>query len=100
MTLTILRNLWHILRIWDWRNNTLGSWSTSLNSDFSELQNQGKGGIDMYKNILVPVTPDHERSVADAIDISRRLRADGGKITLLSVIEQMPAYVVQYLPEG
>lgn len=54
----------------------------------------------MYKNVLVPVAPDHGGHTDLAIAIAKTLREGGGKITLLTVSEQIPAYVSQYLPEG
>lgn len=54
----------------------------------------------MYKNILVPVALDHEHDTAEAMKIAQQLRAEGGKITLLSVVEAVPGYVASYLPEG
>lgn len=54
----------------------------------------------MYTNILVPVAPDHQHKSSDAMKIAQRLRAEGGKITLLSVVEAIPGYVAGYLPEG
>ena len=53
----------------------------------------------MYKSILVPVAPDHERNIMAAIDLAEMLRDEGGKITLLSVIDMIPAYVMQQLPD-
>jgi universal stress protein F len=53
----------------------------------------------MYKSILVPVAPDHERDIKAAIELAEILRDEGGKITLLSVIDMIPAYVMQQLPE-
>jgi len=53
----------------------------------------------MYKSILVPVAPDHERNIKAAIDLAEMLRDEGGKITLLSVIDMIPAYVMQQLPD-
>ena len=54
----------------------------------------------MYKSILVPVAPDHERNIMAAIDLAEMLRDEGGKITLLSVIDMIPPYVLQQLPDG
>jgi nucleotide-binding universal stress UspA family protein len=51
----------------------------------------------MYKNILIPVALDHSNDVSGMIDVARRLLADGGTITLLSVVEQVPGYVVEYV---
>ena len=54
----------------------------------------------MYKNILVPVALDHGQSVEDAVKVAKLLCDEGGKITLLSVVEPIPGYVASYLPEG
>ncbi|WP_456385583.1 universal stress protein [Profundibacter sp.] len=54
----------------------------------------------MYKNILVPVALDHEHDTAEAMRVAQSLRSDGGKITLLSVVESIPGYVASYLPKG
>ena len=53
----------------------------------------------MYKNILVPIALDHERDTGAAMDIAHRLLAEGGKITALHVMEALPGYATQYLPE-
>ncbi len=53
----------------------------------------------MYKSILVPIAPDHERDIKSAIELAEILRDEGGKITLLSVIDMIPAYVMQQLPD-
>lgn len=54
----------------------------------------------MYANILIPVALDHKHDITDAINVAQKLRRDGGKITLLSVVEAIPGYVAGYLPEG
>ena len=54
----------------------------------------------MYKSILVPIAPDHERDTKSAIELAEIIREKGGKITLLTVVELMPAYVAQQLPDG
>ena len=54
----------------------------------------------MYKNILVPVALDHEHDTIEAVEIAKRLRAEGGKITMLSVVEPISGYVANYIPEG
>lgn len=54
----------------------------------------------MYNNILVPVALDHQHDTAEAIEVAEKLRGEGGKITLLSVVEAIPGYVAGYLPEG
>lgn len=54
----------------------------------------------MYNKILVPVALDHDRDVAGAFAIARRLLAEGGRITALTVMEEIPSYATQYLPDG
>ncbi|MBC58721.1 MAG: universal stress protein [Confluentimicrobium sp.] len=54
----------------------------------------------MYHHIIVPIALDHGPNTAIALQIARALLADDGKITALHVIEAVPSYVAQYLPEG
>ncbi|PRX37633.1 Nucleotide-binding universal stress protein, UspA family [Meinhardsimonia xiamenensis] len=54
----------------------------------------------MYRNILIPVALDHEHDIGEALGVADRLLAGGGKITALHVVESVPAYAAQYLPEG
>jgi nucleotide-binding universal stress UspA family protein len=54
----------------------------------------------MYSNILVPVAFDHGRNTMEAMEIAKALSAEGAKITALHVMEEIPSYVAQYLPEG
>lgn len=51
----------------------------------------------MYSNILVPIAFDHERDTPQAMHVARSLLADGGKITALHVVEQLPSYATEYL---
>ncbi|MGE4611819.1 MAG: universal stress protein [Paracoccaceae bacterium] len=51
----------------------------------------------MYNNILIPIALDHEVDVNDIITVARRLRSEGGKITLVTVVEPVPSYVVEYV---
>jgi nucleotide-binding universal stress UspA family protein len=51
----------------------------------------------MYKKILIPIAPDHERDTTEALAVARQLLAEGGQITLLSVVEELPAYVAEYV---
>lgn len=53
----------------------------------------------MYKNILIPVALDHSHDIKEALNIAQLLRAQGGKITLFSVLETVSGYVASYLPE-
>ena len=54
----------------------------------------------MYKNILVPVSFEADRNAVGAMEIAQVLRAEGGVITCLHVMEHLPKYATEYLPEG
>ncbi len=54
----------------------------------------------MYKNILVPVSFEADRNARGAMAIAQALLAEGGKITCLHVLEQLPKYATEYLPDG
>lgn len=54
----------------------------------------------MYKNILIPVAPDHVHPLSESLDIARKLAEDGARITALTVVEAIPSYAAQYLPDG
>lgn len=53
----------------------------------------------MYANILVPVAPDHGAVIAKSMQAARALLSADGKITVLTVLEAIPSYVAQYLPQ-
>ena len=52
----------------------------------------------MYSNILVPVSFDSDRNAAGAIKVAQALSAEGGKITLIHVMEHIPGYAISYMP--
>ncbi|MFY0312089.1 universal stress protein [Leisingera sp. D0M16] len=54
----------------------------------------------MYKNILVPIAPDHAANTASALEAAYLLADKDGRITALTVADEIPGYVVQQLPEG
>ena len=54
----------------------------------------------MYSNILVPIAADHGRHTEEALSVARVLGKDGAQITALTVVEAMPGYIVNQLPEG
>ncbi len=54
----------------------------------------------MYKNILVPLGLDDDRDRTSAISVAQRLCDPSGKITLIHVLESLPAYINTYIPEG
>ncbi len=51
----------------------------------------------MYKSILIPVAIDHEELVAEKISTARKLLATDGKITLLTVLEQIPGFTAEFV---
>ncbi len=53
----------------------------------------------MYSNILVPVVFEHEPSVEQALAVANELLAEGGKITLLHVVEEIPSYAATMIPK-
>lgn len=54
----------------------------------------------MYQNILVPVAFGMERDTLRSIEIAQAIAGEGATITALHVIEEIPSYVAQYLPEN
>lgn len=54
----------------------------------------------MYKKILVPIALDHERDTAKALKFAAENAESGAEIIALNVIEEIPAYVANYIPEG
>ncbi|MBD3679410.1 MAG: universal stress protein [Rhodobacteraceae bacterium] len=54
----------------------------------------------MYKKILVPVAFDHGETTTKAVEVAQYLVDKGGQVTALHVVEPVPGYIAQYLPEG
>lgn len=52
----------------------------------------------MYHNILVPISFDEDRDVSGPLKLAGILAAQGAKITLLHVVEQIPGYAISYMP--
>jgi universal stress protein F len=54
----------------------------------------------MYTNILVPLAFDegHDGKTEAALAVAAQLAGEGTRVTLLHVMEQVPGYVVNYLP--
>nr|WP_319383227.1 universal stress protein [uncultured Roseibium sp.] len=51
----------------------------------------------MYKHILIPVALDHETLVDRKLEIARHLLAENGQITLLTVLENIPGFVSEFV---
>lgn len=54
----------------------------------------------MYSSILVPVSFEQDRNTTAALAVAQKLRADGGKITCLHVVESLPHYATEFVPVG
>lgn len=52
----------------------------------------------MYNNILVAVDPYHPANVDQAIAVAKNLKSAQGKITLVTVLANIPAYAAEYVP--
>lgn len=53
----------------------------------------------MYKSVLIPVALDHEQDLSAKIELAETLMPEGGAITALTVLEQLPSYVAEYVGE-
>lgn len=51
----------------------------------------------MYNHILITVALDHESLVPSKLALARRLLAEGGKITVLTVLEAIPGYAAEFV---
>lgn len=51
----------------------------------------------MYKSILIPVDLDHEDLIAPKLKLGAEMLADGGEITLMTVLESVPGYVSEFV---
>jgi nucleotide-binding universal stress UspA family protein len=52
----------------------------------------------MYRHILVPISFDPDRDITGAVKLAKLLCSEDGDITLLHVVEQIPAYAISYMP--
>ncbi|UWQ90633.1 universal stress protein [Aliisedimentitalea scapharcae] len=52
----------------------------------------------MYHNILVPISFDSERDVSGPLKLAQMLSTPEAQITLLHVVEHIPAYAISYMP--
>ena len=52
----------------------------------------------MYDNILVPIAFDNAHDSTGPIKIAKLLANPDAAITLLHVVEEIPAYVISYVP--
>jgi nucleotide-binding universal stress UspA family protein len=54
----------------------------------------------MYAHILIPVAFDTDETPEAALRVATRLAAEGGRVTLLHVMQDAPRYAQEYLPPG
>lgn len=54
----------------------------------------------MYANILIPVAFDTDETPEAALRVAARLVTEGGRVTLLHVMQDAPRYALDYLPPG
>lgn len=53
----------------------------------------------MHSKILIPVALDHEAMVGRKIEAARHMLSEGGRITLLTVLEDVPGYVSEFVDQ-
>lgn len=51
----------------------------------------------MYRHVLIPVALDHESVLPRKLEIAQRLQQPGGRITVMSVLEDVPAFVSEFI---
>lgn len=51
----------------------------------------------MYSSILIPVALDHETLIAPKVSRARDMLSPGGKITLLTVLENVSGFVAEFV---
>ncbi len=54
----------------------------------------------MYKSILVPIDLANAEKSQPMIEIARKLGGEGSQILLLNVVEEVPSWIANELPEG
>ncbi|MEM9475864.1 MAG: universal stress protein [Pseudomonadota bacterium] len=54
----------------------------------------------MYKKVLVPIAVDHSPNTDTQLQIAKALAGSDGKITVLTVMEAVPSFIMSELPEG
>ena len=54
----------------------------------------------MYTNILVPIAYETGHDAAAELGVAQKLAAPGAAITLLHVMDPVPFFAIDYMPEG
>lgn len=51
----------------------------------------------MYRHVLIPVALDHESVLPRKLEIAQRLQEPGGRMTVMTVLEDVPAFVSEFI---
>jgi len=54
----------------------------------------------MYHNILIPVAYEPGFDLAKEVEVAKTLAAPSARMTLLHVMEPVPFFAIDYMPEG
>ena len=54
----------------------------------------------MYSHVLLAVSPDEDTPLQRGLEAARKLVSADGRITALTVIEDVPGYVAAEVPRG
>jgi universal stress protein F len=54
----------------------------------------------MYRNILVPIAYEAGHDAKKELNAARKLADPGARITLLHVMDPVPFFAIDYMPEG
>ena len=54
----------------------------------------------MLKTILVPIDISHDAAGSRSVAMARKVMDEGGRLVLLNVLENAPAYVASQIPES
>jgi universal stress protein F len=70
----------------------------AIRADRCDPLRAASGGRAMYRHVLVPIDLSHAEVGDHILKVARFLAGDTGKISVLSVLEPVPAYVANYIP--
>lgn len=54
----------------------------------------------MYRNILVPIAYEAGHDASAELEAARKLADPGARVTLLHVMDPVPFFAIDYMPEG
>ena len=53
----------------------------------------------MFNHVVIGVALDHAEMVAGKLELARKVMAPGGRITLLTVLEDVPGFVAEFVDD-